>query len=120
MKELQDILIDYSFHGSTVNKVSFDNNQKKLVIDVDLPKRDFSENHFRCLIEYENVIFKEGTGGDINEGDWDGKSYGGVISYKPDDENISYMIKLTNPTRKDYMKLLFLYFSANGCKVIKK
>ena len=55
MKTLDDILADFSFHDSTLKKIHYENDKKDLILDVDLPKRDFSDTKLNCIIKYENI-----------------------------------------------------------------
>lgn len=108
MGDLEDILTDFSFHDSIVNKIYFTANHKNIVIDINLPNRDFSDTFLNCCIEYENIIFKKGYV-EIAKIDWN-KSYGSVLNYELDNEDIHYFIEITNIVEKstDYIKLIFM------------
>jgi hypothetical protein len=114
MKTLDDILADFSFHDSTLKKIHYENDKKDLILDVDLPKRDFSDTKLNCIIKYENINLKELTL-DITKIDWN-NVYGSVLNYSSNFRDVFYFIELVNSIKHttEYLKIAF---SSSGYKI---
>jgi hypothetical protein len=115
---VDDLLFNYSFHDSTVNKVVYDDNKKVVELDIEMCKNDFTDNLSNFLIRYDTVL-EFNANFSIKDIDWTNASAEVLIhEYSPvkGGYKVRYFIQLMNYNTRE-KQYLDIHFYCSGSEV---